>query len=155
MGLITRLRNTHNYTPEALDSQHAVFTVSLPEMPNSIHDGVHAGTDADKLALRAGIITRAQAQELTRYGTPSRLTSTLAKSIERTCLQFTHKIWVNRCETDDKPQLVEDKLHRGRKRPTSTAFPTDTDDDTHKPTHDWKRHRLMSLNRLADFFLTS
>ena len=30
-----------------------------------------------------------------------------------------------------------DKIHRGRKRPTSSAFPTDTDDDTHKPTHDF------------------
>ena len=104
--LITRLRNTHTYTPEVLDSQHAVFTAPLPETPNSIHDGVRAGTDADKLALRAGFITRAPAQELTRYGTPPRLTSTLTKSIERTCLQYTHKIWVNRCDTDDKPQLL-------------------------------------------------
>ena len=151
VGLITRLRNTHTYEPDDLDAQHAVFSVPLPETPSSIHDGVRTGTDADKLALRAGFITRAQAQELTRHGTPTRLISTLAKSIERTCLQYTHRIWVNRCDTDDKPQLLEDKIHRGRKRQTSAAFPTDTDDDTHKPTHDWKRHRLMSLNRLADW----
>ena len=151
VGLITRLRNTNTYKPDDLDAQHAVFSAPLPETPTSIHDGVRTGTDADKLALRAGFITRAQAQDLTRNGTPSRLTSTLAKSIERTCLQHTHNIWVNRCDTDDKPQLLEDKAHRGRKRQTSAAFPTDTDDDTHKPTHDWKRHRLMSLNRLVDW----
>jgi hypothetical protein len=149
--LITRLRNTHTYAPEVLDSQHAVFIAPLPDTPSSIHDGVRAGTDADKLALRAGFIIRSQTQELTRYGTPPRLTSTLAKSIERTCLQYTHKIWVNRCDTDDKPQLLDDKIHRGRKRHLSTVFPTDLVDDTHKPTHDWKRHRLMSLNRLADW----
>jgi hypothetical protein len=46
--LITRLRNTRTYTPDVLDSQHAVFTAPLPETPSSIHDGVRAGTDAAK-----------------------------------------------------------------------------------------------------------
>ena len=49
--LVTRLRNTHTYTPDDLDPQHAVFTTPLPETPRSIHVGLHAGTDTDKLAL--------------------------------------------------------------------------------------------------------
>ena len=114
VSFVTRLRNTHTYTPDTLDPQHATFTLPLPKTPRSIHVGLYADTDGDQLALRVGFTTRTQEEGLTRYDTPSRLISTLAKSIERTCLLHIHNIWIHRCDTDDKTKLLEDKIHRSR-----------------------------------------
>jgi hypothetical protein len=71
VSLITKVRNTRTYTQDKFDPQHAIFTTLFPDMPRSIHAGLHACTDGDQLALRAGFTTRAQALELTQYGTPS------------------------------------------------------------------------------------
>jgi hypothetical protein len=89
VSLVTRLRNTRTYTPDNLDPQHAIFTLPLPETPHSIHVGLYAGTDEDQLALRAGLTTRTQAEDLhTIWYTPSAALHTRQK--HRTCMPPTH-----------------------------------------------------------------
>jgi hypothetical protein len=44
---VTRVHNTHTYTPETSDAQHAIFSTPLPETLHSIHIGLNTGTNED------------------------------------------------------------------------------------------------------------
>jgi hypothetical protein len=82
-----------------------MFDNPLPETPASIHNTLNDNANPEKrTAIRIGILTQQHTAEAVAKGTPPRLLSTLVNKMDLTCLQHSHKVWLDRnkeAETDD------------------------------------------------------
>ena len=106
------------------------------------------------LALRAGFLTEHQGNNIVENGTSCILLSTLAASLERTCLSHSHATWTERNKTPDRQKLIDDKLHRLRHNKLHCSGVTiSTDDTDNKQTTSWVKTRADTLARKRDWTL--
>ena len=153
ISLLTRLRHVSTYAHEQRDIQHPVFDNPLPETPASIHNTLNDNANPEKrTAIRIGILTQQHTAEAVAKGTPPRLLSTLVNNMELTCLQHSHKVWLDRNKEAETDDLRNDATQRSR-QDTPSRRPTliNVDDTEHRQTAKWEHDRHEALGRLQEW----
>jgi hypothetical protein len=151
--LIARLRHVSTYTPEQGDIRHPIFVNSLPETPTSIHASLSdKAAPEQRTALRIGILTQQNTAEAVAKGTPLRLLPTLVNKLEFTCLQHSHKVWLERNKEDETDDLRNDTMQRHQQDiPSRRPTLINVDDTEHSQTVKWEHDRHGALGRLKDW----
>jgi hypothetical protein len=141
--IITRLRHVSTYTHEQRDIHHPVFANPLPETPTSTHTSLsNTAAPEQRTAIRIGILTQQNTAEAVAKGMPSRLLPTLVNKLEFTCLQHSHKVWLERNKEAETEDLRNDTMQRHRQDKTSRR-PTliNVDGSEHSQTVKWEHDR--------------
>ena len=146
--LSIRVRHPTKFTPRPEDLTHLNID-KLAETPRSIADCIIGRANTvECLAIQAGFITQEQMLSITQNGTPRRLTTKLATTLQRTCLELAYTTWLHRNETPDKAVTAADAQHRmSRPQGRRGIILIDTTDTENQRTTQWEKERQLSLGR--------